>query len=79
MQSLMQPNNQMILYVKCFDDEAQLHLDNKLFEVPADIRYIELQEIVNKKYNNSPMLIQYIDEANDKVTIDSDLVLQRAI
>jgi hypothetical protein len=34
---------------------------------------------VNKKYNNQPILIQYVDEYNDLITVDSDLVLSKAI
>jgi hypothetical protein len=34
---------------------------------------------VNKKYNNLPMLISYIDEDEEPVTIDSDMILQKAI
>lgn len=43
------------------------------------ITYRELQETVNKKYGNVPMLIQHIDEFNDAITIDSDLVLSKAV
>jgi hypothetical protein len=35
--------------------------------------------MVNKKYNNQPILIQYVDEYNDAITVDSDLVLSKAI
>lgn len=34
---------------------------------------------MNKKYNNQPILIQFIDEYDDPITVDSDLVLQKAL
>ena len=34
---------------------------------------------MNKKYNNMPMLISFIDEDETHITIDSDMVLEKAI
>lgn len=47
--------------------------------MPTNTPYRDLQDLVNKKYNNHPHLISYVDELEELVTIDSDLVLQKAI
>ena len=69
------------LIVKCYEVEsngAYLH-DNKMFEVQSNIRYLDLQDLVNKKYGNLMTQLSYIDEQDEQVTIDSDLVLKKAI
>ncbi|CDW88478.1 UNKNOWN [Stylonychia lemnae] len=67
-----------MMLVKCFDSD-QYAQDNKIFEAPANIRYKDLQELMNKKYNNLPIQMKYIDEYTEQITIDSDLVLNKAI
>jgi hypothetical protein len=69
------------LIVKCYEVEsngAYLH-DNKMFEVQSNIRYLDLQDLVNKKYGNLMTQLSYIDEQDEQITIDSDLVLKKAI
>lgn len=39
--------------------------DNKMFEISSNIKYIELQEIVNKKYGNALIQMSYIDEQTE--------------
>jgi hypothetical protein len=39
--------------------------DNKMFEISSNIKYIELQEIVNKKYGNALIQMSYIDEQDE--------------
>jgi len=70
-----------MIFVKCFeaDNLAGQLQDNKLFEVPSSIKYIELQDTINKKYGGVPTQLSYIDEHEEQITIDSDLVLQKAI
>lgn len=50
-----------------------------MFEVPSNIKYFELQDLVNKKYGNILAQLSYIDEYDEQITIDSDLVLTKAI
>jgi len=73
-----QQSNQVManstLLVRCFEVSG----DNRLIEVPSYIRYKDFQEIINKKYDNHPMLIQYIDESGEQVTIDSEFVFEKA-
>ena len=67
--------------MKCYEVEsngAYLH-DNKMFEAPSNIRYHELQDLVNKKYGNQMTQLSYIDEQDEQITIDSDLVLKKAV
>ena len=69
------------LLVKCYEVEstgAYLH-DNKMFEVPSNLRYHELQDHVNKKYGNLMTQLSYIDEQDEQITLDSDLVLKKAV
>jgi hypothetical protein len=69
------------LLVKCYEVEstgANLH-DNKMFEVPSNLRYHELQDHVNKKYGNLMTQLSYIDEQDEQITLDSDLVLKKAV
>jgi hypothetical protein len=75
--SLGSPNGRII--VKTFEADVAYNQDNKLFEMPANIRYKDLQETINKKYNNQPIHISIIDEYEESLTVDSDLVLQKAI
>mgnify|MGYP001806958753 CR=1 FL=1 len=65
--------------MKTFEvDNNGYNQDNKMFEVPSDIRYKDLQETVNKKYNNLPIHISILDEYGENLTVDSDLVLSKA-
>ena len=50
-----------------------------MFEVPSNIKYRELQDIINKKYGNQLTQVSYIDEFEEQITIDSDMVLMKAI
>lgn len=50
-----------------------------MFEVPSSIKYLELQELVNTKYGGVPTQISYFDEYDEQITVDSDLVLAKAI
>lgn len=36
-----------------------------MFEISSNIKYIELQEIVNKKYGNALIQMSYIDEQDE--------------
>lgn len=67
-----------MMLVKTFDNDSYMQ-DNKIFEAPSNIKYKELQELVNKKYNNLPIQMTYIDEYEEQITIDSDLVLNKAL
>jgi hypothetical protein len=41
------------ILVKTFEADGNgYNQDNKMFEMPCNIRYKDLQETVNKKYNN---------------------------
>lgn len=55
----------MTVLVKCFDVESAINQDNKMFEILSTTKYKELQELVNKKYGNVPILLAYIDEMNE--------------
>lgn len=70
-----------MLLVKCFEADSLPGAlqDNKLFEVPSSVKYLELQDIINKKYGGMPTQLSFIDEQEETITIDSDLVLQKAI
>ena len=50
-----------------------------MFEIPSNMKYAELQDFINKKYGNSLTLLTYIDEYGEQISIDSDLVLMKAI
>lgn len=50
-----------------------------MFEVTSSVKYLELQDIVNKKYANVFTQISYINEHDEQLTIDSDMVLNKAI
>lgn len=50
-----------------------------MFEVPSNLKYKDLQELVNKKYGNTPIQMSYINEYEEQLTIDSDLVLSKAM
>jgi hypothetical protein len=69
----------MKIIVKCFDVDNYALPDNRMLEVPSNINYKSLQELVNKKYDNIPIQMHYIDENEDQITVDSDLVLQKAM
>lgn len=40
---------------------------------------MELAIQVENRYQMSPITLQYIDEANEQITIDSDMVLKKAV
>lgn len=67
-----------LILVKCIETGSYVE-DNKLFEMSTTTSYRELLDIITKKYNNHPHLISYLDEQEEYVTIDSDLVLQKAV
>jgi hypothetical protein len=69
----------LTLLIKCVDTETFYNPEIKLFEVPSNIKYKEMQELVNKKYNNTPIKMIYINEQDERITIDSDLVLSKTI
>jgi hypothetical protein len=50
-----------------------------MFEIPSNIKYYELQDMVNKKYANSTTQLAFVNEHDEQMTIDSDLVMTRAI
>lgn len=54
------------------------HMANRMLEIPYKTPYKQLQDIINNKYN-IPVQIQYIDDDENNVLVDSDLVLRRAI
>eukprot|EP00347_Sterkiella_histriomuscorum_P022084 403331737 len=73
---ISQPSFMML--IKTYDNDSYVQ-DNKIFEIPSNIKYKELQELINKKYNNQPIQMAYIDEDNEQITFDSDLVLNKAL
>lgn len=50
------------MLVKCYEGDSD---NRKLFEVPSNIRYLELQELVNQKFGGQPMQMSYLDEFDD--------------
>ena len=57
----------LTMIVKCFEaDQSSSYIqDNKMFEVTSSIKYLELQDIVNKKYANVFTQISYINEHDE--------------
>ena len=66
------------MLIKTFENDSY-QPDNKIFEAPSNIKYKELQELINKKYNNLPIHMAFLDEDNEQITIDSDLALSKAV
>lgn len=52
---------------------------DRIFEIQSETQYRELQQIVDGKFGVGDTKIQYLDETEQTVLIDSDLVLQKAI
>ena len=52
---------------------------DRIFEVESQIKYEQLQQQVDQKFSTQGSLIQYIGELDDNVTVDSDLVLKKAV
>lgn len=59
--------------VKCFFDG-----DNRVLEVARDVTLKTLSLQVNLKYGK-PVVIQYEDDDGDKITIDSQAILEKAL
>ena len=57
------------IIVKCFETDHLNHQsyvqDNKMFEVLSTIQYLELQEIVNKKYAYGATQINFINQHDE--------------
>lgn len=51
------------MLVKTFDNDPY-QPDNKMLEAPSNIKYKELQDLINKKYNNLPIHMAFLDEDN---------------
>ncbi len=59
--------------VKCFFNN-----DNRVIEVPRDINLKDLSLRIQLKYGR-PLIVQYEDTDNDKITIDSPDILNKAM
>ncbi len=69
----------VMLEVRCFSAVGFPNGDNRVIETRSDVPLMELVIQVENRYQMSPITLAYIDEANEQITIDSDLVLKKAI
>ncbi len=53
--------------------------DMRIISIDSDIPYTRLKEILEEKFEISRATIAYVDEDQDKITIDSKETLQKAI
>lgn len=53
-------------------------MPNRMLEIPCRFTYNQLQDTIDAKYN-LPVQLQYIDDDQQDILVDSDLVLKRAI
>ena len=68
-----------MVLTKCFEAIDYPNGDNRIFEVPVNCSYLELQNTVDKAYGGQSMIIQYVDEQEETITIDTDYPLKRCI
>lgn len=55
----------VIIIVKCFEtdhlNQQSFIQDNKMFEVASNIRFYDLQDLVNKKYGNALTQLAFVN------------------
>lgn len=68
-----------ILEIRCFSAVDFPNGDNRVLEIRSDISLIELVLQVENRYQMSPITLLYLDENNEQITIDSDMVLKKAV
>eukprot|EP00826_Nyctotherus_ovalis_P002734 TRINITY_DN10550_c0_g4_i1.p2 TRINITY_DN10550_c0_g4~~TRINITY_DN10550_c0_g4_i1.p2 ORF type:complete len:454 (-),score=118.84 TRINITY_DN10550_c0_g4_i1:100-1461(-) len=69
----------VVMEVACFSAMNFPNGDNRIFQARSDTSLIELVMQVENRYRMSPITLTYINEANERVVINSDIALKRAI
>jgi len=69
----------VVMEVACFSQLNFPNGDNRIFQARSDISLIELIIQVENTYKMSPITLTYINEANERLIINSDIALKRSI
>jgi len=73
-------NSNNKLEVRCFSNDSLSNGDNRTIEdIPLNISLLELLLIIEQKYMKSPIVLHYIDETSEKVPIEEEKQLSRAL
>lgn len=69
----------VVMEVACFSEVNFPNGNNIIFQTRSDTTLIELIMQVEKRYKMSPVTLTYMNEANERIIINSDLALKRAV
>eukprot|EP01016_Furgasonia_blochmanni_P053815 TRINITY_DN8772_c0_g1_i3.p1 TRINITY_DN8772_c0_g1~~TRINITY_DN8772_c0_g1_i3.p1 ORF type:complete len:466 (+),score=119.13 TRINITY_DN8772_c0_g1_i3:72-1469(+) len=65
--------------IRCYSAENYPNGDNRVLEAQVTITLMELIMMVEARYQKTPLSLKYIDDLNEKIMLDNDSVLARAV
>eukprot|EP00357_Protocruzia_adherens_P037097 CAMPEP_0115042168 /NCGR_PEP_ID=MMETSP0216-20121206/46114_1 /TAXON_ID=223996 /ORGANISM="Protocruzia adherens, Strain Boccale" /LENGTH=312 /DNA_ID=CAMNT_0002424249 /DNA_START=304 /DNA_END=1242 /DNA_ORIENTATION=- len=65
--------------IRCFSSVNFPNGDNRVLEISKNLPFSEVKAKVEEKYQFSPLILQYIDDHKEQITIDDERIFRKAL